>query len=211
MFAVRRSLQVSLSVLLLAAAVIASICLPYAGEIRRSRVRVCHGSVIANTTAGPIEYAERGSGFPLLSIHGAGGGFDQGLANVADLVDDGFHIIAPSRFGYLRTPVPPNSSPAAQAAAHAALLSKLNIHKAVVLGISAGARSALEFALRYPNETAALILIVPGTYAPDSPVAVEGSRASRFVLWLVNNGADFVWWAAEKMSPGAHTLRRRSA
>jgi hypothetical protein len=62
--------------------------------------------------------AEKGSGIPLLSIHGAGGGYDQGLANAAGFVGAGFRIIAPSRFGYLGTPVPPDISPAAQADAH---------------------------------------------------------------------------------------------
>jgi pimeloyl-ACP methyl ester carboxylesterase len=47
----------------------------------------------------------------------------------------------------------------------------------------------------------ALILVVPGTYAPTSPVAVEGSRGSQFVFWVVNAGADFAWWATEKLAP----------
>ncbi|TIT59554.1 MAG: alpha/beta hydrolase, partial [Mesorhizobium sp.] len=108
-----------------------------------------------------------GVGTPLLSIHGAGGGFDQGLANAANFVGEGFRIIAPSRFGYLRTPVPQDTSPAAQADAHAALLSKLNVPKAVVVGVSAGARSAVELVLRHPDKVTALILIVPGLYSPN--------------------------------------------
>jgi 2-hydroxy-6-oxonona-2,4-dienedioate hydrolase len=41
----------------------------------------------------------------------------------------------------------------------------------------------------------------PGTYASASPVAVEESRASALVLLLVNSGADFAWWATEKIAP----------
>jgi pimeloyl-ACP methyl ester carboxylesterase len=48
---------------------------------------------------------------------------------------------------------------------------------------------------------AALILIVPGTYSPTSPVAADASRGSKFALWLVNAGMDFAWWAAEKVAP----------
>ena len=173
----------------------------YEAEIGEARDAVSRGSSLAATASGPIEYAETGVGIRLLSIHGAGGEFDQGLANVADLVGDGFRIIAPSRFGYLRTPVPMDSSPAAQADAHAALLSERNISKAVVVGISAGARSAVELAHRHPDRVAALILIVPGLYAPDSPVMVEASRGSRFVFWVVNAGGDFIWWATEKIAP----------
>lgn len=57
--------------------------------------------------------------------------------------------------------------------------------------------------LRHPDKVAALILIVPGTYAPESPVMVEGGRGSAFVFWLVNAGADFAWWATEKIAPSA--------
>jgi pimeloyl-ACP methyl ester carboxylesterase len=156
---------------------------------------------VVDTTAGPIEYAERGSGYPLLSIHGAGGGYDQGLANVADLIGTGYRVIAPSRFGYLGTPIPPDTSPAAQADAHAALLAKLHVDKAIVVGISAGASSAIELALRHPDTVTALILIVPAAYSPESPVNIEKSRGSAFAFWLVNAGADFAWWATEKIAP----------
>jgi pimeloyl-ACP methyl ester carboxylesterase len=30
---------------------------------------------------------------------------------------------------------------------------------------------------------------------------VEASRGSKLVFWLVNTGADFIWWAAEKIAP----------
>ena len=173
----------------------------YKRELGRARDAAGRGSRVADTKAGQIEYAERGTGVALLSIHGAGGGFDQGLANAAELVGEGFRVIAPSRFGYLRTPVPQDKSPAAQGDAHAALLSELNISRAVVLGVSAGARSAVEMAVRRPDLVAALILVVPGTYAPASAVAVDASRGSKLAFWLVNAGMDFAWWAAEKLVP----------
>jgi pimeloyl-ACP methyl ester carboxylesterase len=174
----------------------------YNDELTQAHAAIANGGAkVVNTAAGPIEYADRGRGMPLLSIHGAGGGFDQGLSNVADLVGPGFRVIAPSRFGYLGTPIPADASPAAQADAHAALLANLNVPKAVVVGVSAGARSALELALRHPENVSALILIVPGTYAPDSPVMIEESRGSQLAFWLVNAGADFAWWAMEKVAP----------
>jgi pimeloyl-ACP methyl ester carboxylesterase len=173
----------------------------YNSEINRARAAVRNGSQIASTSAGLIEYAETGVGVPLLSIHGAGGGYDQGLAIAAELVGDGFRVIAPSRFGYLRTPIPSDVSHAAQADAHAALLAQLKVGKAIVVGTSAGARSAIELVLRHPDQVAALILIVPATYAPTSPVAIEASRGSRFAFWLVNVGADFAWWATGKIAP----------
>ena len=176
-------------------------CIPYRRDLRRARLAASRGGRVIETEAGPIEYAEQGRGFPLLAIHGAGGGYDQGLAIVGGFVGHDFRVIAPSRFGYLRTPVPADVSSAAQADAHFALLNKLNIESAVVVGVSAGARSALELAVRHPKTVAALILMVPGTYSPTSPVVAEANRGNRFTLWLFNRGSDFIWWAMEKLAP----------
>jgi pimeloyl-ACP methyl ester carboxylesterase len=175
--------------------------LAYQHDLGLAHDAVRLGSLVLATEAGPIEYGEQGVGIPLLSIHGAGGGFDQGLANAAELAGAGFRIIAPSRFGYLRTPVPQDVSPAAQADAHSALLSRLNIPKAIVVGVSAGARSAVELALRHPEKVSALVLTVPGLYSPDDPVSIEPSRGNRFAFWAVNAGGDFAWWSAEKIAP----------
>src|SRR6476469_6134470 len=84
--------------------------LRYRREIRRERERVSSGSKSAGTRCGPIEYAEIGDGSPLLLVHGAGGGYDQGLLLGRPLAGKGFHVIAMSRFGYLRTPRPDDAS-----------------------------------------------------------------------------------------------------
>ena len=196
---VRRYLAIGLGSSLVIGAV--WIFLAYKRDIDQARTAAQTGANIVDTSMGPIEYAERGQGPVLLSIHGAGGGFDQGLDNVAGLVGDGFRVIAPSRFGYLRTPIPKDASPPAQVDAHAALLDTLKIDRAIVVGVSAGARSALELALRHPRRVAALILIVPGTYAPTSPVMIESSRGSQMAFWVVNHGGDFFWWATERIAP----------
>lgn len=173
----------------------------YRSDLQAARRAAIGGGLVVDTVAGPIEYAERGAGPALLSIHGAGGGFDQGLANVAAFIGDGFRVIAPSRFGYLNTPVPEDASEAAQADAHAALLSRLSVGSALVVGVSAGARSAVELAIRHPDKVAALILVVPGTFSPTQPVSVPSDRGSAFVLSLVNVGADFIWWLLARIAP----------
>jgi pimeloyl-ACP methyl ester carboxylesterase len=173
-------------------------------DMRAARAALVGRSTIANTAEGAIEYADVGTGTPVLTIHGAGGGFDQGLDNATAMLGPGFRLIAPSRFGYLRTAVPGDASPAAQADAHLALLDTLGLDKVVVFGVSAGTRSALELALRHPERVAALILVVPATYYPGM-VKLETQRAADFpvMLWLVNNGADFAWWALEHLVPDA--------
>ena len=55
------------------------------------------GSEVIDTACGPIEYAAMGEGQPVLVVHGAGGGFDQGLWIARNLLGNGFRIIAPSR------------------------------------------------------------------------------------------------------------------
>jgi 2-hydroxy-6-oxonona-2,4-dienedioate hydrolase len=174
----------------------------YRRDIGRVIAAVEHGGSIADTPAGLIEYAEAGEGEPLLVIHGAGGGYDQGLLIGRDFGED-FRIIAPSRFGYLGMSVPDDASPAAQADAHASLLDHLGIDKCVVVGVSAGAPSAIEFALRYPDRLSALILLVPRTYDPADSIGVDERLPSQLVLRLVESSADFLFWLAMRMAPSA--------
>ena len=157
------------------------------------------GSTTAATQAGPIEYAEQGEGEPMLVIHGAGGGYDQGLLIAGDLAGQ-YRIIAPSRFGYLKTPVPQDASPALQADSHAALLDFLHLDKVIVTGASAGAPSAIELALRHPERVSAMILLVPRAYDPSGSVGVDASAPSQAVLRLVEASVDFPFWLMMRVS-----------
>src|SRR5262245_61972740 len=74
--------------------------------------RIAHGSRLVETRCGTIEVSEAGQGPPLLIAHGSGGGFDQALLAGTDFARLGWRVIAPSRFGYLRTPFPSDASAA---------------------------------------------------------------------------------------------------
>src|SRR6516225_5646672 len=78
------------------------------------------------TRFGAIEYAERGSGEPLLAIHGFFGGCDEALLSLGGVAADR-RAIAPSRFGYLGSGMPAGASVTVQADAYAALLDRLGI------------------------------------------------------------------------------------
>ena len=170
----------------------------YRKEMDAIRADLDTESSVAETAFGDVEYAEQGQGKPVLVIHGAGGGYDQGLIIGRDLGDD-FRVIAPSRFGYLKTPVPSDPSPAKQADAHAALLDFLSIGRAIVVAASAGAPSAIELALRHPERVSALILLVPRTYDPSQSMGVDQSGPSQAVLRLVERAADFPFWVATRV------------
>lgn len=181
----------------------ASVATAYWREISTIRARVLAGSRLVGNDAGQVEYAIAGSGAPpLLVIHGADGGYDQGLMIATGLVGDGFRVIAPSRFGYLRTPLPRDASPAAQADAYAALLQVLDVERAFVVGVSAGAPSAMQFALRHPERVTGLVLLSPLGYAPGSQAPLPGNGA---VIEVIQTGADFAYWTMLRLRPAALT------
>ena len=170
-------------------------------EIHTARLRVSTGSLLADTASGPIEYAKQGDGKPLLVVHGAGGGFDQGLLFARGLAERGFTVIAMSRFGYLRTPLPNDASPQAQADAHASLLDTLQIEKTIIVGASAGAPSALQFAIRHPDRCSGLILLVPLTWAPGDAlrsVHKPARMAELMLRWLVVS--DPLYWLGLRLA-----------
>lgn len=159
----------------------------YRQEMRVIRNRVLGGSQVIETSRGPIEYAITGSGPPVLVIHGIGGGYDQGLF-LGQIGIEGFQLISISRFGYLGTPLPEDATPAAQADAHAALLDALGIPKAAIVGISAGGPSSLQFALRYPGQCAALVMVSAVNYEAPTHILRLADR----LKWLIRS--DFIGW-----------------
>jgi 2-hydroxy-6-oxonona-2,4-dienedioate hydrolase len=169
----------------------------FSSDMQRARAHAAQGSVLLQTRCGPIEYQEAGTGVPLLAVHGSGGGHDQGMAFAAALSKQGIHVIAMSRFGYLRTPMPADASAAAQADAHVCLLDALGIHQAAVMGGSAGAPSALQLAIRHPDRVTALVLLVPLAYKPPT----QADSAPPLPPWVEDTmmrliGSDFLFWAA---------------
>jgi len=180
-------------------AVLVLVWFAFRRDVDHEMQRVAQGSQVAQTRCGAIEYAVVGSGPAVLLVHGAGGGFDQGLGIAQQLAARGLKVIVMSRFGYLRTPLPKDASPAAQADAHACLLDALGIERAAIVGISAGGPSAMQFALRHPQRTSALGLVVPLAYAPRAEAA-EVSPLTRFMLERAVR-SDLLYWSALKAAP----------
>jgi len=168
----------------------------FTSEMRKQEARVRGRSEHIPTQFGTLEYAQRGSGPPLLMIHGTGGGFDQGLTFTEGL--HGFRVIAPSRFGYLGSDFPADPSSEHQADAFIALLDHLHIRKLVVAGGSAGALSAAQFALRHPDRTSALVLVVPAANVSGRDPA-QMSPAMEYVVRQLAT-SDFLFWSGKKFA-----------
>ena len=156
----------------------------------RARLAAVNRHVVS-TDWGAVEYAEQGHGDPVLVAHGIFHNCVGGLLEVRDLFTDR-RVIAPSRFGYLGSSLPPNATPAAQADAFAALLDRLGIDQIDVIGCSAGATSALQLALRHPERVKHLAIVVGNL--PGSPTAVVQPPSAKFQR-------QFVMWALRTFAP----------
>jgi hypothetical protein len=76
----------------LAVAVVVVAVLVYARfrrDMRAASERVAKGGHIIETECGLIEYGNAGNGPPVLAIHGAGGGYDQGLLKCRKIFHSG--------------------------------------------------------------------------------------------------------------------------
>jgi pimeloyl-ACP methyl ester carboxylesterase len=131
------------------------------------------------TRLGPIEFARTGEGPAVLLLHGAMGGWDQGLILGQAAVGSGFEFISVSRPGYLGTPLRLGPAPSQQADLCGALLDALAIGRAAVIAISGGGQCALQFAMRRPELSAALVMIS----ACSAPI--PGQVPLRFRLMLL--------------------------
>lgn len=167
----------------------------YRKDINEAKKRIEAGRQFLETEHGPIEFAAWGDGPPVLIIHGAGGGFDQGLDLGRVFVGDHHRLIAPSRFGYLGTPLPDDASPEAQADAHLRVLDELRVERVPVVGVSAGAPSAMQLCLRHPERCSLLVLVVPLAYTPLREPAAAPSPFFQRVL-NVMAASDFLYWTA---------------
>ena len=165
----------------------------YQHDMSLGHQRILSGGTVIDTACGPIQYAEFGEGAPMLIVHGAGGGYDQG-EYFAKLIGGNYRWIAPSRFGFLGSPVPEGANSALQADAYACLLDALGIDRVGVVGVSMGGPSSLLFALRYPQRTKSLVLISAASHAiPPRPAII----ATIFSIFL----NDLVFWSMVRLIP----------
>lgn len=139
------------------------------------------------TDAGAIEYAERGSGDPVLVSHGIFHGCDGGLLSVQDMVV-GRRVIVPSRFGYLGSSLPDDASVAKQADAFVALMDHVGLSSVDVIAVSAGTSAAVQLALRWPRRVRHLVVSsgnFPGSATAQAPPEWANAFYSDPAMWAM--------------------------
>jgi len=146
-------------------------------------------SKVIKTSVGPVEYADRGEGPVLLSVHGGPGGYDQGLGIGEVFRKSGFRILAPSRPGYLGTSLDAGKTSEEQGNMLAAFLDAMGLSKAAVVGCSAGGPPTYQLAKRHPDRVSALIEIdsisVKYTKKQELSKLEEGIYLSKLGIWLL--------------------------
>ena len=105
-----------------------------------------------------IYYAERGSGFPLLLLHGNGESHEY-FASQLEYFSVHYRVIAPDTRGHGRTPRGDGELSISRFAddLHDFVM-MIGIEKANILGFSDGGNIAMYFALRYPEYVGKLVL-----------------------------------------------------
>jgi pimeloyl-ACP methyl ester carboxylesterase len=123
-----------------------------------------------------LHYVDRGSGQPVLLLHGNGVMLqDWEASGVMGLAADRYRVIAVDRpgFGYTERPRTTVWTPAAQAELIHRAVRELGIERPIVVGHSWGTLVALAMALNHPDDVAGLVLLSGyyyGTVRPDVPI-----------------------------------------
>jgi pimeloyl-ACP methyl ester carboxylesterase len=138
---------------------------------------------VMNTSRGPVEYATFGEGPAVLALHGAMGGYDQGLILARTIGEAGYRFVSVSRPGYLRTPLSSGRTPEQQADLCAELLDALHLDKTAVMAVSGGGPCALHFALRHPDRCSALVLVSTCSQKVDTPVPFSFQIMKLLARW----------------------------
>lgn len=184
----RRSLRIDLLVALIGARLIAgSVVATYPrfrSEMNEARKELKAGSSIIQTAAGPIEYAEVGAHRPWER---------RGVRPRTHHWENLRRLrLSPDRaitFGYLQSPLAANNgSPIAQADAYAALLDARSIEGAAVVAVSDGGPSALQFTIRHPERSTALVMMSAKSKTPP-----QESKVQKLVFSTIFR-SDYLYW-----------------
>ena len=115
-----------------------------------------------------VHYIESGTGPTVVMIHGNAGSVEDFEFGAMDLLASEYRVVAIDRPGHGGSDRPTGKvTVEAQAKLLHRTLSRLGIHEPMLVGHSWGASLALAYALHYPGDVSAIVLLAPAAY-PDA-------------------------------------------
>jgi pimeloyl-ACP methyl ester carboxylesterase len=169
--------------------IIVSLYFVYRKKVDEFNLKMNNETQIFDSSLGPIQFASKGEGIPVLILHGRLGGYDQGTSIIPFL--SGIRGICPSSFGYLKTVLPEHPSFTDYADACIQLLNHLGIDKFGIIAISAGGPAALHIAQKEPDRCFGICMLSGMTQKlpalPDSQKrSFKAGAKSGFPYWLLS-------------------------
>lgn len=140
-----------------------------------------------------LQVVDRGAGPAILLVHGLGGQLRHFTYGVEKLLSKNFRVIAVDRpgSGHSLRHTGASASLEAQADALAALLDKLGVAQATVVGHSLGGAISLMLAARHPQRVNGLALVAPLTHTPEGlpppfrGLDIPNPSLRKWVAWTV--------------------------
>ena len=115
-----------------------------------------------------VHYVESGTGPTVVMIHGNAGSVEDFEFGAMDLLASDYRVVAIDRPGHGGSDRPAGKvTVEAQAKLLSHTLSRLGIHEPMLVGHSWGGSLALAYALHYPGDVSAIVLLAPAAY-PDA-------------------------------------------
>ncbi len=138
-----------------------------------------------STGTGGIAVAVRGTGVPVLVLHGTPGGIASAEAMARFLPSDRFRVVTLARPGYAGTTLEPDHpSLDDEADRYVALLDALGIDRVAVLAWSGGGPAAYRFAVRHPDRVRTLVVVAGSRRGGSRPSRPSPSGSSRTRVWV---------------------------
>jgi Predicted hydrolases or acyltransferases (alpha/beta hydrolase superfamily) len=129
-----------------------------------------------------VHYWEAGEGPTVVMIHGNAGSVEDFDFGALAFLSSTYRVVAIDRPGHGRSDRPKKATVEVQTELLHETLSSLRINQTVLVGHSWGGALALAYALKYPNEVAALVLLAPAAYPDEYEGGVLESIAQTPVI-----------------------------
>ena len=137
-----------------------------------------------------VHYIEAGAGPTVVMIHGNAGSVDDFEFGATDILSADYHVLAVDRPGHGSSDRPFGKvTVERQAELLHRTLSNLSVTQPILVGHSWGASLALAYALKYPKEVSAIILLAPAAY-PD--MGGSGLLRAMVTIPVIGDGGLFL-------------------